>query len=139
MEPDSFYIDTCIYLNLWQKERGWRLTKRFFEKLGEINTIIYYSGSILRELKFILFNEEFNKRKILFEIHPNFKEVKLSQDEFYLARKIEYKTNFKISFYDIFHLILTKKTNSILITRDKKLLKIAKRYSVIAKKPEDIL
>jgi len=36
-------------------------------------------------------------------------------------------------------MLLTKKTNSILITRDRKLLKLAKKYKINAKKPEEIL
>lgn len=141
-----FYVDSCIYLNLWQKERGkklkipyWKLAKLFFEKIEEEESIIYYSGFLLKELKFILTEEEFNQKRKLFESSPNFQRIKLSQNEFNLARAIEKESNFKISFFDIIHMLLARKTNSVLITRDKKLLKIAKRYSVIAKKPEEIL
>ena len=37
------YVDTCIYLNLWQKEvekktgmKLWKLAQRFFEKIEEM-------------------------------------------------------------------------------------------------------
>ena len=146
MKNYSFYVDTCIYLNLWKKEKGggfgiphWKIAKAFIEKLETMNSIIYYSGYLLKELKIILTEQEFNHKKELFESSPNFRKIKLSKHEFLLARKIENNHNFKISFYDIIHLILAKKTKSILITRDKKLLKFARRYSVVAKKPEDIL
>ena len=39
----------------------------------------------------------------------------------------------------IIHFLLARKTNSILITRDKKLIEIAEEYSVVVKKPEEIL
>jgi len=143
---NSFYVDTCIYLNLWQKEGNervgipyWKLAKDFFEKLDNENTATYYSGFLLKELKFILKEEEFSKKRILFNSSPNFKKISLSYDEFVRARRIESKLNFEISFYDIIHLLLAKKTSSILVTRDKKLLETAKKYGVKAGKPEDFL
>ena len=74
----------------------------------------------------------------MFEVSPNFKKIKLTTNEYELARKIEFK-NKNLGFYDILHMLLTKKTNSILITRDRKLLKLAKKYKINAKKPEEIL
>ncbi len=145
MNQKSFYVDTCIYLNLWQKEGNkifgvpyWKFAKDFFEKF-EKSFIIYYSGFILKELKFILSEKEFNNKMRLFEISPNFIRIKLSLEEFNQARKIERASNYRLSFYDIIHMLLAKKTNSILITRDKKLLKTSKKFSVIAKKPEQLL
>jgi predicted nucleic acid-binding protein len=142
---NSYYIDSCIYLNLWRKENSdyfkkpfWLFAKRLFEKLEYQNSVIYYSGFILKELSFILTQEEFSQKRILFENSPNFKKVLLSEEELNEARDIEDKTRREISFYDIIHMILARKTNSILITRDKKLLKIAKRYNILAKLPEEL-
>lgn len=60
MAPKSFYVDACIYLNLWQKEGDetqgipyWKLAEEFFEKLEETGAVIYYSGFLLKEIKFI--------------------------------------------------------------------------------------
>ena len=36
-------------------------------------------------------------------------------------------------------MLLAKKTNSILITRDNKLIQISKKYGVEVKKPEELL
>lgn len=83
--------------------------------------------------------EEFNRKRELFESSPNFKRIFLSKEEFNLAREIEKESNHEVSFYDIIHILLAKKTNSILITRDRKLLEFSKKYSVIAKRPEEIL
>lgn len=47
---ESYYIDSCIYLNLWQKEvapdgfKLWKVAEAFLRKIGENNGIIYYSG-----------------------------------------------------------------------------------------------
>ena len=140
----SYYVDSCIYLNLWQKEIDengkplWEYAKRFLEKAEEDNSLIYYSGFLLKELMFILDMEEYLQKRELFEDSPNFKKVILSKEEFQLAVQIR-KQNKEISLYDIIHLLLSKKTNSILITRDELLIQLAGKFSIIAKKPEEIL
>ena len=116
------YVDTCIYLNLWQKEvekktgvKLWKLAQRFFEKTEEDGFTIYYSGFILKELNYILTREEFYKKKLMFEYSPNFSRLILSKEEFEEAQKIERETESEISFFDIIHILLTRKSNSILI------------------------
>jgi len=44
-----------------------------------------------------------------------------------------------VSLYDAIHLLLAKENDSILVTRDKLLINLAKENLVIAKKPEEIL
>ena len=73
----------------------------------------------------------------MFRTTPNFKKLKLKLSEYELAKRIDSKNN--VGFYDTIYLLLSKKSNSILITRDKKLLKLAKKYRIAAKKPEEIL
>jgi len=141
----SYYIDTCIYLNLWQKEVGfsgvsyWEIAKKLFEFIEEKGIVMYYSGFILNELKFILSEKEFGNKKVLFENMPNFKKIGLERNELDEARKIENETKFEVSFYDIIHMVLARKTNSVLITRDKRLMKIAKKYNVNVSLPEEII
>ncbi|MFH1290716.1 MAG: PIN domain-containing protein [Nanoarchaeota archaeon] len=142
----KYYVDSCIYLNLWQKETSqktkapfWRFAKEFFEEAQNNNATIYYSGYLLRELMFILSEKEFKQKRELFESSPNFKKIRLSQEEYQLARKIESNIEFEISFYDIIHMLLAKKTKSTLITRDRKLKEIATKYSVKIKLPEQAL
>lgn len=138
-----YYVDSCIYLNLWKKEIDeygnplWKFAKEFFEKAENECSIIYYSGFLLKELMFILSTEEYLDKRDLFESSPNFKKVLLSKEEFDLARKI--KNEIQISFYDVIHLLLAKKTGSIFITRDKLLIEFAKNINVETKKPEEIL
>ncbi len=140
----NFYVDSCVYLNLWQKEENngvqfWVFAERFFEKCELDNSEIYYSGFLLKELSFILTEEEFDAKKELFCSLPTFKKITLSREEFEQARKIESKERYEISFYDIIHMLLAKKTKSILVSRDMKLLQTAKKYEVEAKKPEELL
>jgi len=140
----SYYVDSCIYLNLWQKEVSgdrkelWKYAKEFFEKVDDKNLIIYYSGYLLKELMFIFDEKQFIDKLELFNYSPNFERITLTKEEYNLAREIK-KENKDISFYDIIHMLLAKQTNSILVTRDKSLINLAKEYSVVAKKPEDIL
>ena len=144
MKDGRYYIDTCIYLNLWQKEeingiKLWKYAKNFLERIDKKSGMVYYSGFIFKELMHILAKEEFQKKKILFESSPNFKKVILSEREFQIARQIEKETKSSVSFFDIIHMLLAKKTNSILITRDNKLIQISKKYGVEVKKPEELL
>jgi len=69
----SYYIDTCVYLNLWQKEESksgikyWQIAKNLLEFIEEKNYTIYFSGFILKELNYILSKKEFENKKELFE------------------------------------------------------------------------
>ncbi len=116
-----YYVDTCIYLNLWQKEvekktgiKLWKLAQRFFEKAEENDSTIYYSGFVLKELSYILNRGEFYRKKVLFEYSPNFSRLVLSKEEFEEAREIERNIESEISFLDIVHILLARKSNSIL-------------------------
>ncbi len=146
MPKKSFYVDTCVYLNLWQKEGNkkfgvpyWKIAEDFFEKFDNEENIFYYSGFVLKELKFILPKEVFEKKRELFESSPNFKKVGLSSEEFNNARKIERGLNYEFGFFDIIHMLIAIKTGSILVTRDKGLLELAKKYKLEPKKPEEVL
>lgn len=140
-----YYIDTCIYPNLWKKERDEEgidlgdIAKRFFEKIERENIIVIYSDFLEKELRSKLSEEEINKKWMFFKNQENFREVQLEKKEKNLAREIEMELDYSLGFYDIIHMILVKKTNAILITRDKNLLLVAKRYDVEAKKPEYLL
>jgi len=141
----SVYVDSCIYINLWQKEGNekfgvpyWKIAEDFFESCSKENIIIYYSCFVLKELEFVLAEQEFKEKRKLFDFLP-FKKISISTEEISQARKIESELRYEISFYDIIHTLLALKTSSILVTRDKKLLMSAKKYSVIAKKPEELL
>ncbi|MDI3544328.1 MAG: hypothetical protein PWQ28_609 [Candidatus Woesearchaeota archaeon] len=146
MTEKSFYVDACIYLNLWKKEgdetKGvpyWKIAKDFLKKIDDNNITIYYSGFLLKEIKYVIGDKLFNEKRRLFDSSPNFKKINISSKELNEVRKIESESNFEISFFDIIHMILSRKTNSILITRDEKLLELSKKYSVEAHRPENFL
>lgn len=140
----SYYVYSCIYLNLWKKEvdeKGnplWKFAKEFFEKAEDENSIVYYSGYLLKELMFVFDEKRFIDKLELFNFSPNFKRVNLTKEEYEIAKKIK-KENIEISFYDIIHMLLAKQTNSVLITRDNFLIDLAKRYRVGVKRPEESL
>jgi predicted nucleic acid-binding protein len=140
---ESFYVDTCVYLNLWKKEGDaslgtpyWILAKRFFERFENKEVIFYYSEFVLRELQSKLTAEEFYEILKMFK-ENKFKKIYSSEEDVARAREIESDIAYYISFYDILHILLSKRSDSVLITRDKKLIEIAGRYSVIAKRPEE--
>jgi predicted nucleic acid-binding protein len=142
----SYYVDACIYLNWWKQESGalfrepfWKSAKKFFENVDKNQDTIYYSGFLLKELSYKLTESEFIKKLEFIESSPNFLKINLNGDEYEMAQKIKRDIDFEISFFDVIHLILAKKTNSTLVTRDKKLLKIARKFRVMAKKPEKII
>jgi len=140
-----YYVDSCIYLNLWKKESNktgiplWIFARDFFEKARIKRSVIFYSGYLLKELSFKINKDIFIKKLKMFEYSSNFKRVNLSREEYELARKIDRKTGDEIGFFDIIHLLLAKKTGSVLITRDNKLIKFAKKYFVKSKKPEELI
>ncbi len=138
-----FYVDTCIYLNLWQKEVGrnrelpfWKSAKDFFEKCEAENHKIFYSGFVLKELKHILDEDEFNLKSEL--LKSKFSKVEASESDYNEARKLESELNYEIGFFDCFHVVLTKKIGAILVTRDILLIKKAREY-IQAATPESFL
>lgn len=137
----TFYVDSCIYLNLWKKEEGlhgqkfWKYAESFFEKAESKN--IYFSGFVLKELARTLTPAEFAiKREIFYK--NLFIRIMPTQTDYEIAGILESVANFEISFFDCMHIVLAKKVNAILITRDRKLIEFAKKYCKVAR-PEEFL
>ncbi|MCK4670002.1 MAG: PIN domain-containing protein [Nanoarchaeota archaeon] len=147
MAQKSFYLDSCIWLNLFKKEgdprKGtpyWKIAKDFIENvMFSENKEILYSGFILRELQFRLKNDKVYKEKRTFlREEPKFKFIKVIQEDKVLARKLESESCFEISFYDCLHMAICERTNSVLVTRDYDLIEFAKDY-IKVQKPENLL
>ena len=140
-----YYVDSCIYLNLWKKEVDesgnllWKFAKEFFEKAEDENSIIYYSGFLLKELMFTLDEELFIDKLEMFNRSAGFKRITLTKEEYEEAQRLKNVATSDISFFDVIYTLLAKKTNSILITRDKELSEFARSLNVETRKPEDIL
>ena len=141
-----YYVDTCIWLNLFKKEGDasegtpyWKIAEEFLKRADNEKIVICYSRCVLKELKFQLSADEFKKKQRLFKITPNYQEIFVTGEDVESARKIESEIGDKVSFYDLLHLVLSKRIRAVLITRDNLLLEVAKNYSISAQRPEDVL
>ena len=141
----KYYLDTCIWLNLFKKEgdasKGisyWKIAERFIEKVmfSESKEIIY-TGFVLKEMKYKLDKATFDEKTLFLARENKFRFVKAIQEDYSLAQKLESEFKYRISFFDCMHIAVCKRLDTILITRDKELLKFAKKY-LVAKKPEDL-
>ncbi len=137
---DSLYLDTCIYLNLWKKEEGfWRDAKRLFDFAMQNGVKIFYSGFVLKELLFLLSTEEYLEKRDFFDFDNVFCKVMLSRNEYIEAQKIKNRVASGCSLFDVIHVLLARKTNSILVTCDKELLELSRQLCVRCESPKDII
>jgi rRNA-processing protein FCF1 len=140
----KFYLDTCIWLNLFKKEisfRGapyWKFAEDFIGRNLKSGNKIMYSGMVLKELKIKLNKKEYKKQNNWIE-KSKFTRITVLQEDKDAARKLESKYFFEISYYDLVHLSICKRLNLILITRDRELIEIAKENQVKVSRPEDII
>jgi predicted nucleic acid-binding protein len=139
-----FYVDSCVYINLWQKEVSktgkplWKLALDFFEYAEKEKEVIYVSGFVMKELGFVLEASEFEKKKDIFNNKTRFRKLIALPEDYDNARKLESETGFEISFFDCMHVILAKKIGATLITRDGNLIKVASLHCAVAR-PEDVV
>ncbi len=139
----KYYVDTCIWLNLFKKEeRGgvqyWRFVHDFLEKIvfSETDHVVY-SGIVLRELQ-ILLGSAYDEKRKWFENETKFVKVDVLQADKEQARKWESAYFFEISFYDLLHLAVCKRLDLHLVTRDNYLTNIARENKVLVSKPEEL-
>ncbi len=138
-------MDTCIYLNLWKKEVDennnplWFYAKNFFEFAEMNKSKIFYSGFILKEFLFLLSTEEYLGKREFLEENKLFEKTVLKEEEYKEALAIKNKINTNCSLFDVIHIILAKKTDSVLITQDKELLWLARCYNLTAKTPQEVI
>lgn len=144
MAQKSFYIDSCIWLNLFKKEENankgvkyWKIAKDFIEKVMFSNNEIIYTGFVLKELKFKLSEDEFNEKTLFFKGEQSFRFVKATDEDYSFAKKLESEFNYEISFFDCAHIAICKRLNFVLVTRDKKLIECAKKH-IQVERPENL-
>lgn len=145
MIQELYFVDTCIWLNLFKKEgdetKGipyWKIAKDFFEKVIFTEKFeIYYSGFILKELKFIINDDNLFREKLNY-MEDEFRFVKATSEDYDFARKLESEFKYEISFFDCTHIAISKRLNCILVTRDKELLGAARKH-IKAHKPEELI
>ncbi len=136
----SCYIDTCIYLNLWQKEESgakkfWLIAEEFFKRCDAEKSTIIYSGFVRKELQRIA-PEAFARNKLIFT-GDRFNKITASSEDYSAARALESASNFSISFFDCMHIVLTIKVGAILVTRDRALIEFAVQRCRVAR-PEEL-
>lgn len=143
MMQKSYYLDTCIWLNLFKKEgdptKGipyWKIAKEFIKFIEKSDNSIIVSTIILKELSFKL-PEKFDFIMEFFDKSSYIKLIKTTPEDYNFARELESNSNFEISFYDCLHIAISKRLNMILVTRDNELLNFADKY-IEVKKPEEL-
>lgn len=139
----SYYIDTCIWINLLEKESGiekekpyWKTALDFIEQVSYKEEKIIVSTIVLKELYFNS-GDKFNQIKRFLKESEYIEIVKTIPEDYDLARKWEQEHK-HLSFYDYIHVAIAKRLNIQLITRDKELIEFAKsRVEVF--KPEELI
>jgi len=137
----AFYVDSCIYLNLWKKEeRGevkfWKLAEDFFKRVQKAEQIIYISPFVMKELSFRFDTNTLRYRLEEIRRSSIFENVEASRDDYREARRLESASGFEISFFDCMHMALAKRIGAILVTRDNKLLDFASGFCTVGR-PEN--
>ncbi|MCH7568025.1 MAG: PIN domain-containing protein [Nanoarchaeota archaeon] len=142
MSKGEYYLDSCIWLNLFKKEgdatKGipyWKLAKDFIEQVEENNEKIIVSTIVLKELYFTTKNK-FEVIQAFLKESEFIKIVKTTPEDYEQAREWE-KSHKELSFYDYLHVAIAKRLKVYLITRDEELINFAK-CQVEVFKPEDI-
>ena len=141
----DYYVDTCIWLNLFKKEGDptkrkpyWKIAEEFLkEAILTESSHVFYSTIVLRELELQLAKESYEQNKQQMEAESKFIKVDVLSSDKIAARKLESRYEFLISYYDLLHLTIAKRLHAILITRDRRLIAVAHDQSIIAERPED--
>ena len=135
----NYYVDSCIWLNLFKKETRngveyWRFARDFIDNSD--NKLII-STIVLKELSFVL-GKKFEIVKEFFNDYKELSIVKTRSVDYDFARFLERKHDFILSFYDFLHIAIAKRLNVCLVTRDNDLMRVARCYVKVVK-PEELL
>jgi len=140
MAQKTYYVDSCIWLNLFKKEgdatKGtpyWKLAENFIEDADKIIA----SSIVIKEISFKI-PEKMDEVMKFFKENDYVELIKTKPEDYDLARKFENEEEFKISFYDYLHVAISKRLNIPLITRDNELVKFAKKHVEVFK-PEELI
>ncbi|MDP3729041.1 MAG: type II toxin-antitoxin system VapC family toxin [bacterium] len=133
----KYYVDSCIWLNFLNKEQNkvqglpvWKLTEEF---LRQCDDKIITSKFVVKEIA-----DKVKDQRMMLRLERYISTKWTKEEIFPLAKEMESKEKYMLSFYDCIHLCIAIKENYVLITRDERLLTIAKKY-IEAIKPEEII
>ena len=140
----KYYVDTCIWLNLFKREQGCindfpslNISKDFVDQATSLHRQLLISPVVLKELAFKL-NAEFDEKHEILKQQPCVSFVPTVAEDYTVARDIETKHNYRISFGDCLHIAITRRLNVVLVTRDAQLILVGKEYVEVLK-PEMLL
>ena len=141
---DKYYLDSCIWLNLFKKEgdarKGisyWEIALNFLERVENEGGVIYVSTIVLKELYFVV-GKDFGRVKRFFMDCDFIEIVKTTGGDYDLARNFEKEDLGRISFYDYLHVAITRRLSCSFLTRDKDLIRFADNRIKVGK-PEDLI
>jgi predicted nucleic acid-binding protein len=138
----QFYVDTCIWINLFKKEGigsypYWKITKDFLNFVKESShKEVIFSNIILKELQYKL--ELFTYQVAYNFLKETGTKVDLIEEDYLFAQKLEEESLYELSFADYLHIAICKRLNLVLVTRDADLLLCAQEY-IITEKPENLM
>lgn len=147
MQQKVYYVDTCIWLNLFKKEgnskRGipyWKIAEEFIRSvILSSDKKIIYSGIVLRELEIHLEPATYKEKRMLFQEGYECIKIEVIQEDRVKARKLEAQYGFTISFYDIMHMCIADRIGAIVVTRDNRFIELCKEKNVPVAKPEELI
>lgn len=137
MEKKAYYLDTCIWLNFFNKyEWHWKEADQFIRDVAVNEEKIFVSTIVLKELRSKLgerFDEAFQSLK-----KSSFAAMIKTTNEDYINARAYEREHHMLGFQDYLHVAIAKRLDVPLITRDKNLLIFAKDH-VRAYKPEELI
>lgn len=140
VECISYYLDTCIWLNLFKREgdasKGVPYWKSAEQLVLSADRIIV-STIVLKELSFVA-SDKFIDIKRFFKESDFIDVIKTSPEDYDLARHYECEHMAGISFYDYLHIAIVKRLQITLITRDADMLEFSRAHVPVFR-PEELL
>ena len=144
MTSEKYYVDTCVWLNLFNKEenrttwyRYWEAAQEFFDRImASEDAIILMSPVVLQEIKRKIGNSAYETAKQELLGNDKIVSIPLTSQDKAVARKLESHYHFNISFGDLLHLSLSRRYGATLVTRDRQLIDISNENQVTALYPE---
>lgn len=143
---DKFYVDSCIWLNLFKKEgdasKGvpyWKIARTVLKRISfSENAEALYTSAVLNEIERATCDAEIFRRWLSFiKSSKRFIFVDCTKEDYSFARKLESESCFSISFVDCINIAVCLRLGALLVTRDKLLMDFARGY-IEADKPEDL-
>lgn len=137
----QFYVDTCIWMNLFKKEGTgsypyWKIAEDFIESTNKFSqNKILLSSFVLKELFYQLGKQNFEEKVGFLKKICTL--VKGTEEDYLFAQKLEEESLYELSHYDCLHIAICKRLGFILVTRDSALLNFAQKY-IIAEIPENL-